>query len=143
MTMYHEHVLDHYKHPRKKGSLESPTVALTDSNPLCGDEITVYFDINGDRIAKARQFTQGCAVSQAAASMFFEQLEGMSVDEVLAFPKEDLLAEFGADLSVSRIKCALLALTTTKKALLTQSTTLQHAGAKPAVQQEQNEEEHA
>jgi nitrogen fixation protein NifU and related proteins len=132
-SMYHEHIMDHYKHPRNKGSLEGPDVALTDSNPLCGDEITVTFRVKNGRITEARQFGVGCAISQAGASMLFEQLEGKTVKEALAIPKEDILEEFGTELSVSRVKCALLALAATKKALATQHTEdqiMRTAGAK-------------
>ena len=118
MNIYHEHIMDHYRNPRNKGRLESPTVSFTDSNPMCGDEINVALEVKGGTIAKARQFTIGCAISQAGASMLFEQLEGKTVKEALAIPKEDILDEFGTELSVSRVKCALLALHATKKALI-------------------------
>ena len=118
MNIYQEHVMDHYKHPRNRGSLEGPDYTLTDSNPQCGDEITVYFAVKDGKIEQAKNFTQGCAVSQAAASMLFEKLEGTKVDDLLQMDKQEILDEFGTELSVSRVKCALLALNASKKALL-------------------------
>jgi nitrogen fixation protein NifU and related proteins len=118
MSIYREHVLDHYKHPRNHGSLESPDYTMTAGNESCGDETTVYFKVNNGVIVEAKHFTTGCAVSQAAASMLFERLEGMRVDEVLQVSKEEIFSDFGAELSTSRVKCALLALHATKKAFL-------------------------
>lgn len=132
--------MDHYKHPRNRGSLESPTHTLTDSNPLCGDTITVFFVEERGVITQARQFTQGCAIAQAGASMFFESLEGKSMTEVMHMPKEVVLDEFGTELSVSRVKCALLAWSATRKALVqhAQEQIMKTAGAKPAQQQEEH-----
>jgi nitrogen fixation protein NifU and related proteins len=118
--MYHEHIMDHYRHPRNRGSLEGPDVSLTDSNPTCGDEINVSMRIKDGKIIEARQFTVGCAISQAGASMLFERIEGRTVADVVRMPKEEILEEFGTELSVSRVKCALLALTAAKKALVEQ-----------------------
>lgn len=118
MDLYHEHVLDHYKRPRGAGSLSDATVRFNDSNPLCGDTIRVDLKITDDCVVAARFSASGCAVSQAGASMLFERLEGMSVADALALPKEEILGEFGSVLSVSRVKCALLAFSAVKKALV-------------------------
>ena len=90
------------------------------------------------KITQARQFTQGCAISQAGASMLFEQLEGMKLTDAAKLSKETVLDNFG-ELSVSRVKCALLGYAAMKKAL-TQSPEehiLEKAGAKPPAQQEE------
>jgi nitrogen fixation protein NifU and related proteins len=142
MSIYHEHIMDHYKHPRNSGSLESPHYTITDSNPLCGDSTTVFFIEQQGKITQARQFTQGCALAQAGASILFEQLEGKTKEDILAIPKEAILEEFGTELSVSRVKCALLGWSAARKAL-TLSTPAQHitqtAGAKPPGQQEEHD----
>lgn len=118
MSLYEEHVLDHYHHPRNAGKLEGPDIVFSDSNPLCGDTITIDLILDKDTIKQARHFSQGCAISQAATSMLFERLEGMKIKDVLAMQKEEVLEEFGTTLSVSRVKCALLGLTALKKALV-------------------------
>jgi nitrogen fixation NifU-like protein len=117
MNIYHEHVLDHYKRPRNAGSLPHATVRFDDSNSLCGDTIHVDLDVRDGVIVAARFSATGCAVSQAGASMLFERIEGMRSDAVLAMHKDEILEEFGSALSVSRVKCALLALSAVKKAL--------------------------
>lgn len=117
MDVYHEHVLEHYRHPRNAGTLPDATVRFDDSNPLCGDTIHVDVKVEEGVVVAARFSAAGCAVSQAGASMLFERLEGMPVAEVLAFEKQTILDEFGSALSVSRVKCALLALSAVKKAL--------------------------
>jgi nitrogen fixation protein NifU and related proteins len=114
--IYKEHIMDHYRHPRNKGSLESPDYTLTDNNETCGDTITVYFQVKNEKIVQAKQFSQGCAISQAAASMLFEQVEGLTVQELLKLPNQTILEEFGTELTVSRVKCALLPLFAAKKA---------------------------
>ena len=118
MNLYQEHVLDHYKRPRGRGTLAEATVTFTDTNPLCGDRITVQLRVTDGVIVAARHDASGCAVSQASASMLFEELEGKNVADVLAFPNETILDEFGTSLSVSRVKCALLGLVAVKKALV-------------------------
>jgi nitrogen fixation protein NifU and related proteins len=118
MSIYQEHIMDHYKHPRHKGDMQSPDITYTDSNPMCGDTIAVYFKEAKGKIIEATHFTQGCAISQAGASMFFEQIQGKSVKDILNMPKEKVLEEFGTELSVSRVKCALLGFSATKKALV-------------------------
>lgn len=118
MDIYHEHVLEHYKKPRGAGTLVDATIRFEDSNPLCGDTIRVELKIEQEIIITARHTSRGCAVSQAGASMLFERLEGMTVADALTLPKEEMLAEFGSALSVSRIKCALLAFSAVKKAIV-------------------------
>lgn len=118
MDIYQEHIMDHYHHPRNKGTLDNPSVVFSDTNPLCGDLITINLNEEKGKITRARFSSSGCAVSQAAASMLFEQLEGKSIKEVLEIHKDNVLAEFGTELSVSRVKCALLPLFAVKKALV-------------------------
>jgi nitrogen fixation NifU-like protein len=117
-SVYEEHVMDHYKHPRNRGELEQPDVTVRDTNPLCGDKITVQLVIRDDTIEQAKFQAGGCALSQAGASILFERLPGMSVTDARAYDKQHILDEFGTALSVSRIKCALLALSAVKKALV-------------------------
>lgn len=108
--MYQEQILDHYKRPRNKGVLEPATHHGKDSNPLCGDEIALFLRVDGsDRIAEVRFQGQGCAISQASASMLTESVKGKTLAEVKAFSREDVLERLGIPLSAVRRKCALLA----------------------------------
>src|SRR5689334_9111831 len=110
MDYYREYILDHYRNPRNYGKLESPDVHAEDSNPLCGDQLGMDLKVEGDRIAEVRFQGRGCAISQAAASMLSEMIEGKTVDEVVRLGKEDVLDALGIDISPARTKCAFLSL---------------------------------
>ena len=68
--LYKEIILDHYRNPRNRGELESPPAHKTEGfNPLCGDEVTVTFELRDDSLVELRIAGQGCSISQASASM--------------------------------------------------------------------------
>lgn len=109
--MYTETILDYYRNPKNFGKIENPDIKARDSNPLCGDVIEIYLKLNGNNsIEQARFFGEGCAISQAAASMLTEKLEGMSLGEIQRLGKEDVLDMLGIEVSAVRLKCALLGL---------------------------------
>jgi len=74
-ALYQELILDHYRRPRNKGTLEQATHAVSLNNPLCGDEIDLQLRVDGDIIKEVRFIGRGCSISQAAASMM-EQPQG-------------------------------------------------------------------
>ena len=117
--LYREVILDHYKNPRRHGSLAGADSRAEGMNPLCGDEVSiaVAFADDGDTISDVRFEGRGCAISQAATSMLMEMVEGRSAEEVAALPKEELLDELGIPLTPIRLKCALLGLGVLKVAL--------------------------
>ena len=80
--LYREVILDHFKHPHRKGELPNAQIKAEGANPLCGDELTFYLTLSNGSIGQARFAGTGCAISQAAASMLAEQLEGKTVKEV-------------------------------------------------------------
>src|SRR5207247_8404067 len=101
--MYQEQILDHYKHPRNKGSLPSATKNARDTNPLCGDEVVLHLKIDGsDRIADVRFEGQGCAISQASASMLTTIVKGMSLGDATALDRDAILKKLGIPLSAVR-----------------------------------------
>lgn len=109
--IYQDQILDHYKHPRNKGNLERATHQARESNPLCGDDITLLLQVEGsDRIKDIRFEGAGCAISQASASMLTERLKGKTLEEARSLGKEEILRMLGIPLSAVRMKCALLAL---------------------------------
>lgn len=81
--LYREIILDHYRTPRNRGQLETPPAHKTEGfNPLCGDEIVVYVDIDGDGlITDIKIDGQGCSISQSSASMMSAAVKGKTVEE--------------------------------------------------------------
>jgi nitrogen fixation NifU-like protein len=110
MDYYREYILDHYRNPRNYGKLDQPDVHAEDSNPLCGDQLAMDLLVDGDRIKEVRFQGRGCAISQAAASMLSEKIEGKTVQEVVALSKDDVLEDLGIAISPARTKCAFLSL---------------------------------
>lgn len=110
-SVYSEIILDYYRHPRNKGSLAHPQITAKDSNPLCGDIIEMQLDIDKNNLVREVKFNgQGCAISQASASMLTELVKGKNLDEVRGISKDDILSLIGGQLSAVRLKCALLSL---------------------------------
>jgi nitrogen fixation NifU-like protein len=83
--LYREIILDHYRNPRNRGELPTPPAhAETGFNPLCGDEITLYVQLDGDQLTDVKLTGQGCSISQSSASMMSTAVKGKSVTEARA-----------------------------------------------------------
>jgi nitrogen fixation NifU-like protein len=109
-ALYREAILDHYKHPRRKGHLENPDIQHHDHNPFCGDEITIQLKVVDDVVVDAAFDGRGCAISQATASMLMEEIVGKSVDDLNQLDKAYILELLGIEIGPVRLKCALLSL---------------------------------
>ena len=110
-SVYSEIILDYYRHPRNKGTLSHPQISAKDSNPLCGDIIEMQLELDNENSVKEVKFNgQGCAISQASASMLTELVKGKGLDDVRKISKEEILSLIGGQLSAVRLKCALLSL---------------------------------
>ena len=107
---YREYILDHYRNPRNRGTIEAPDYTYEDSNPLCGDELRMDLKVKDGVVEDVKFSGRGCAISQASASMLTEMIEGKPLDEVKQVSKEDVLEMLGIPLSPVRVKCALLGL---------------------------------
>ncbi len=126
-SLYQEIILDHYKNPRGRGLREPFDAQVHHVNPTCGDEITLRVRLDGDQVVDVSYDGQGCSISQASASVLFEQLTDQSIsndletaDAFLALmqgrghvePDEDVLGDAVAFAGVAkypaRVKCALL-----------------------------------
>ena len=81
--LYREIILDHYRTPRNRGELETPPAVRAEGfNPLCGDEIVVYIDVNDDGVIDDVKIGgQGCSISQSSGSMMSAAIKGKSVDD--------------------------------------------------------------
>lgn len=107
--LYQEHILDHYEEPYHRGRLPAATHSHEDDNPLCGDFVHMDLEVDaGGRIRQAWFDGDGCCISQSAASMLTQHVEGRSLDEVRHLTAGDMLALFGARLTPNRQKCCLL-----------------------------------
>ena len=82
--LYREIILDHYRNPRNRGDLPSPPARRAEGfNPLCGDEVVIYVDVDegGDQVRDVRVGGQGCSISQSSASMMSAAIKGRSLEE--------------------------------------------------------------
>jgi len=117
-SIYSEIILDYYRHPRNKGKLENPQIHARDSNPLCGDVIEIQMVLDGiSKVKEVKYNGQGCAISQASASMLTEMIQGKTLEEIRKISKDDILSLIGGQLSAVRLKCALLSLKVMKTGL--------------------------
>lgn len=82
--LYGEVILDHSRHPRHFGKLPEANRTAHGNNPLCGDQFTVYAEVEGDRIRNLSFEGSGCAISTASASLMSEALNGKTLEEARA-----------------------------------------------------------
>ncbi len=108
--MYADIILDYYRNPRNYGSIDRADIKERDSNPLCGDVIEISIRLDGNKIKDIKFSGQGCAISQAAASMLTELVIGKSMEDIAKLSKKDVLGMLGIPISAVRMKCALLSL---------------------------------
>ena len=109
--LYREVILDHYKHPRHRVTLDPNDFSYEDENPLCGDKIRM--DVRLDEAQRVQEVAfsgRGCAISQASASMLTDAILGKTLGEVKQIGKDDILEMLGIELGPVRLKCALLSL---------------------------------
>jgi nitrogen fixation protein NifU and related proteins len=128
-------ILDHYRRPRNKGTLDKADASVEMKNPLCGDEITLQVSFEGDSVCDLRFSGRGCSISQASASMMTQLVKGKSTEEIGAIRKQfrelmlgnpaavddahlgSLRAFSGVARFPARVKCALLAWSALESAL--------------------------
>lgn len=109
--LYREIILDHYQNPRNKGLVSPANIDYEEDNPVCGDHIHLTVQLDDDeRVVSLGWEGEGCAISQASASMLYEEIKGKTLDELRSFSKEDILEMLGIELGPVRLKCALLSL---------------------------------
>ncbi|HEX6627142.1 MAG TPA: SUF system NifU family Fe-S cluster assembly protein [Gemmatimonadaceae bacterium] len=133
-ALYQEMILDHYRRPRNKGTLENADASVEMKNPLCGDEIALQVAFDGESISDVKFSGRGCSISQASASMMTQLVKGKRVTEIDSIRAQfrDLMLgvsqgdeqNLGSLRSLSgvarfpaRVKCALLAWNALENAL--------------------------
>jgi nitrogen fixation NifU-like protein len=132
--LYRDVILDHNKRPRNFGKLEGADAYADGHNPLCGDRLTVFLKMDGDRVEDIRFEGKGCAISTASASMMTEAIKGrdkadigqlfgkihslLTQQEAVADPALGKLAALsGVREYPARVKCASLCWHTLNAAL--------------------------
>ncbi len=115
--LYKENILDHYKNPHNKGSIKDPTISVRELNPTCGDEITLSIKISGNKIKEVSFTGQGCAISQASASMLTDKIKNMNIEDAMRLTNQDMVKMIGIPISVPRMKCAFLPMKALMRAL--------------------------
>lgn len=109
--LYREVIIEHYKNPGYRGSLDPHDISFEDENPLCGDHIKV--DLRVDETGKVTEAAfdgHGCAISQASADLLLESIIGKNLEDVKHLNKSDVMDLLGIELGPVRLKCALLPL---------------------------------
>jgi nitrogen fixation protein NifU and related proteins len=114
-----DNLLDHYTSPRNHGALDHADAIASGGNPGCGDEITIYLQVDGagQRIEKLSFEGQGCTISQAAASILTEMVQDMPLSQVDGMDFNDMIDTLGREVVNTRPRCATLALGTLKTAI--------------------------
>ncbi len=115
---YTDELLFHYKNPQNTNPIKNPSVKVDESNPVCGDEIHLELKIENNVVENVYQITKGCAICSASMSILSERLLGMKISDIKKITNEDIYQMLGIEISPGRVKCALLSLVSTKKAIL-------------------------
>ena len=109
--LYREIIVEHYKNPSYRGTLDPHDISFEDDNPLCGDKIRIDLRVDEtDTVTEAAFSGHGCAISQASADLLIESIIGKGLAEIKALKKQDILDLLGIELGPVRLKCALLSL---------------------------------
>lgn len=118
MNLYQQQIIDHYKHPRNEGRIENADFVVYEVNTLCGDGLKFYIKLDEKKeiIEDVKFEGEGCAISQASASMLTEEIKGMNLDDAKKDIDKDFIIEMlGIEINPSRLKCALLSLECLRK----------------------------
>jgi nitrogen fixation protein NifU and related proteins len=122
MDLYAQNILDHNKHPHHFGELKGANACSAGGNPLCGDKMAVSINVNKKGVIEDAMFTgSGCAISKASADLLIEDIIGKKASVVRKYTADEVYALLGVKVTPARVKCALLALTLVKEALLKKS----------------------
>jgi len=134
-SLFQELILDHYRKPRNKGSMDAPTVEVHMRNPTCGDDIRLQLMLDAGRVADAKFVGDGCSISQASVSMMTGLLKDRTVEEAVGLARRftemmhgdpeaardkalgDLRSLAGVSKFPVRVKCALLGFDALQEAL--------------------------
>ena len=132
--LYQEMILDHSKNPKNFGVLDRYTCTAEGNNPMCGDQLTVYVNVEDNIVSDVSYRARGCAISVASASIMSQMIKGKTLEEVnILFDKfhrlcmgedieededtETLQALSGVSKFPTRVKCATMSWHAVKEAI--------------------------
>lgn len=131
--LYRRVIMDHYKNPRNRGTMNEESVTINLNNPTCGDRISLQLQVVDGKVTDAKFSGEGCSISMSSASMMTEAVKGRSFDEALSMADrfsslmkgepvefeelEDIEALSGVNKFPARIKCATLAWNALRKGI--------------------------
>ncbi|BCS90870.1 MAG: iron-sulfur cluster assembly scaffold protein [Candidatus Micrarchaeota archaeon] len=115
--LYAEAIISYYEHPHNKRKLESADAEFKESNPVCGDVLTVYIKVKDKKIEDISFEGQGCAISIGSASIFTDFAKGKDIELIRKFSVKELIDLIKIDPGPVRLNCATLILRATQKAL--------------------------
>ncbi|MFA5030786.1 MAG: iron-sulfur cluster assembly scaffold protein [Patescibacteria group bacterium] len=116
--LYRDIIIDHYKHPRNVGELADAKIHGHEDNLMCGDSVDIYISFNDHGVASDIKWTgEGCALSQASASLLSDMLRGKTREEIAQISEHDILEVVGTSLNPSRQACATLSVHALHKGL--------------------------
>ncbi|MGO4547020.1 Fe-S cluster assembly sulfur transfer protein SufU [Paenibacillus sp. 2TAB23] len=131
--LYRRVIMDHYKNPRNRGTMDEESVTINLNNPTCGDRISLQLQVVEGKVTNAKFSGEGCSISMSSASMMTEAVKGKTFDEALAMAEkfsalmkgepvefdeyEELDALSGVNKFPARIKCATLAWNALRKGI--------------------------
>ncbi|MCU6710402.1 SUF system NifU family Fe-S cluster assembly protein [Paenibacillus sp. J5C_2022] len=134
--LYRRVIMDHYKNPRNRGTMEEGAVTVSLNNPTCGDRISLQLQVEDGKVLDAKFTGEGCSISMSSASMMTEAVKGMEFEKALRMAEkfsslmkgedvefeelEDIEALSGVNKFPARIKCATLAWNALRKGIETQ-----------------------
>lgn len=135
--LYRRVIMDHYKNPRNRGTMNNEAVTINLNNPTCGDRISLQLVVEDGKVTDAKYTGEGCSISMSSASMMTEAVKGHTFDEALEMAErfsslmkgeavefeelEDIEALSGVNKFPARIKCATLAWNALRKGIETQN----------------------
>ena len=105
---YNQVVMEHLKHPRNMGEMESPDGVGEAQNPICGDTMRLFIKVETDRITDAKFLTFGCGAAIASSSMTTEMIKGKTIEEILKI-SDLMIAEALGGLPPTKVHCSVLA----------------------------------
>lgn len=106
--IYKENILEHYKNPKNFGSLKKPSHSGGYNNPLCGDSIILDLILKSDKIVDVKFRGEGCAISVASSSMFYDYLIGKDIKVLKKINKGFMEKLINVKISEGRVRCLML-----------------------------------